>query len=121
MSKEKPDMTAGDGGPPQSEQEENRLIAERREKLHALKAERAAYPNDFRPNVTADELQRRFADDDADTLAGVNETFAVAGRVMAKRVMGKIAFVNLRDGSGDIQLVVQRDHLPQGLYQQFKQ
>ena len=43
-------------------QDENRLIAERREKLHALKAESIAYPNDFRPNTNAAELQQRFAD-----------------------------------------------------------
>jgi len=105
----------------QDERDENRLIAERRDKLHALKAERAAYPNDFRPNTSAAELHRRFGDDDADTLGAVPETFVLAGRMMAKRVMGKIAFVKLRDGSGDIQLVVQRDHLPEGLYRQFKQ
>jgi lysyl-tRNA synthetase class 2 len=34
--------------------------------------------------------------------------------------MGKIAFVRLRDRGGDIQLVVQRDHVPEGVFQQFK-
>ena len=47
-------------------QDENRLIAERREKLHALKAESIAYPNDFRPNAHAAQLHKRFADDDTD-------------------------------------------------------
>jgi lysyl-tRNA synthetase class 2 len=103
-----------------SAHDENRLIAERREKLHALKAETNAYPNDFRPNTNAATLHQRFARDDGETLAGVDETFALAGRMLAKRVMGKIAFVRLQDGSGDIQLVVQRDNLPEGLYQQFK-
>jgi lysyl-tRNA synthetase class 2 len=103
-----------------SAQEENRLIAERREKLHAMKAENIAYPNDFRPNTNAEVLQRRFADDDTETLAEVDEVFALAGRMLAKRVMGKIAFVRLQDGSGSIQLVVQRDNLPEGVYQQFK-
>jgi lysyl-tRNA synthetase class 2 len=102
-------------------QDENRLIAERREKLHALKAEAIAYPNDFRPNTNAAELQQRFADDDTGTLAEVNETFVLAGRMMAKRVMGKIAFVKVQDGSGTMQFVVQRDNLAEGLYQQFKQ
>jgi len=104
-----------------SERDENRLIAERREKLHALKALGNAYPNDFHPDVTAAELQQRFISDDVGTLANVDETFALAGRIMAKRVMGKIAFVKLQDGTGDIQLVVQRDNLPEGHYQQFKQ
>ena len=102
-------------------QDENRLIAERREKLHALKADTNAYPNDFRPNSNAAELHRRFADDDTETLAEVDETFALAGRMLAKRVMGKIAFVKVQDGTGSMQFVVQRDNLPEGVYQQFKQ
>ena len=101
--------------------DENRLIAERREKLHALKAETIAYPNDFRPNTNAATLQQRFADDDTETLAEVDEVFSLAGRMMAKRVMGKIAFVKIQDVTGTMQFVVQRDNLPEGLYQQFKQ
>jgi len=101
--------------------DENRLIAERRDKLHALKAETIAYPNDFRPNTNAAVLHQRFADDDTETLAEVDETFALAGRMLAKRVMGKIAFVKVQDGTGTMQFVVQRDNLPEGLYQQFKQ
>ena len=51
--------------------EENRLIAERREKLNAIRVERNAYPNDFRPNCFTAELQTRFADDDTETLEEV--------------------------------------------------
>jgi len=116
VSKQNTNNSAGDAA-----LDENRLIAERREKLHALRAQNIAYPNDFRPNTNAAELQRRFADDDTETLAGVDETFALAGRMMAKRVMGKIAFVKVQDGTGSMQFVVQRDNLPEGLYQQFKQ
>ncbi len=114
----KPDQSKTDTD---SAVDENRLIHERREKLHALKAESIAYPNDFRPNTHAMVLQQRFALDDNETLAGIDEAFALAGRMLAKRVMGKIAFVRLQDGSGSIQLVLQRDHLPEGVYQQFKQ
>ncbi len=101
--------------------DENRLIAERRDKLSALRERGNAYPNDFHPNTSSVELQRRFGEDDTETLAGVDESFSLAGRMMAKRVMGKIAFVNVRDGAGTMQFVVQRDNLPEGLYQQFKQ
>ncbi len=100
--------------------DENRLIAERREKMHALKAETIAYPNDFRPNTNSAVLHQRFVDDDCETLAGVDETFALAGRMLAKRVMGKIAFVKVQDGTGTMQFVVQRDKLPEGHYQAFK-
>jgi lysyl-tRNA synthetase class 2 len=116
VNKTDQDKTAND-----TAQEENRLIHERREKLHALKAETIAYPNDFRPDTHATDLHKRFGDDDNEKLAGVEEQFSLAGRMLAKRVMGKIAFVRLQDGSGSIQLVLQRDHLPEGVYQRFKQ
>ena len=116
MSKQNQNKTGAD-----TALDENRLIAERREKLHALKAETIAYPNDFRPNTNAAVLHERFADDDTETLAEVDETFALAGRMLAKRVMGKIAFVKVQDGTGAMQFVIQRDNLPEGHYQQFKQ
>ena len=78
MSKQNQNNTGADAA-----QDENRLIAERREKLHALKAETIAYPNDFRPNCNSAELHQRFADDDVETLAEVEETFALAGRMLA--------------------------------------
>jgi lysyl-tRNA synthetase class 2 len=104
-----------------SVEDENRLIGERREKLHALKAQGQAYPNDFRPNAVASELASEYADMENEALQELEERYCVAGRMMAKRVMGKIAFVSLKDASGTIQLVVQRDNLPEGVYQQFKQ
>lgn len=133
MSNDKPNQTAAHAGNASDAnasdtngsdvgtQDENRLIAERREKLHALKIETIAYPNDFKPNSNAATLHTRFADDDTETLAEVDETFALAGRMLAKRVMGKIAFVSILDATGTIQLVIQRDNLPEGVYQQFKQ
>jgi lysyl-tRNA synthetase class 2 len=102
------------------EQDENRLIAERRGKLAALRASGEAYPNDFRKDTTAAQLHARFGEADAESLESIDEVFSVAGRMMAKRVMGKIAFVRLQDRSGSIQLMLQRDELPEGVFQQFK-
>jgi lysyl-tRNA synthetase class 2 len=104
----------------QAEVDENRLIAERRAKLDALRQAGEAYPNDFRKDCTAGELHSRFGGSEASELEGIAETFSVAGRIMAKRVMGKIAFVRLQDRSGAIQLMIQRDFLPEGVFQAFK-
>lgn len=103
-----------------SEQDENRLIAERRQKLDALRNFGNAYPNDFRCNTSAAVLGQRFATAEQTELEKVDEVFSIAGRMMAKRVMGKIAFVKLQDSSGDIQLMIQRDRLPEGVFQDFK-
>ena len=99
--------------------DENRLIAERRSKLGALRELGIAYPNDFRKDTTAASLQERFAESDGEALQQIDEVFAVAGRMMAKRVMGKLAFVSLQDRTASIQLMIQRDELPEGVYQQF--
>ena len=45
---------------------------------------------------------------------------SVSGRVMAKRVMGKASFIKLQDMTGQIQVRMERDRLPDGLYQEFK-
>ncbi len=100
--------------------EENKLIAERRAKLAQLRSQGNAFPNDFTPNAVAAELQQQFADQDNDQLAGYDQLYRLAGRMLAKRVMGKISFVSLLDRSGEIQLVIQRDNLPEGVYQAFK-
>ncbi|MGI9263471.1 MAG: lysine--tRNA ligase, partial [Gammaproteobacteria bacterium] len=45
---------------------------------------------------------------------------AVAGRVMAKRVMGKASFSRLQDMSGAIQLFIARDAVGEDVYRAFK-
>jgi lysyl-tRNA synthetase class 2 len=106
---------------PASEQDENRLIAERRSKLDAWRESGEAWRNDFQPTTTAASLDMHYGGVDAEGLEAVGDRFAIAGRMMAKRVMGKASFASLRDGSGDVQIYVQRDALPEGLYATFKQ
>ena len=109
-----------DSTPEITAEEENKLIAERRGKLSGLRESGEAYPNDFRINASAGVLQSRFESDDKEALEAVEEEFSVAGRMVAKRVMGKLAFVKLLDHDGDIQLMVQRDGLPEGVFADFK-
>ncbi|HEY9149339.1 MAG TPA: lysine--tRNA ligase [Gammaproteobacteria bacterium] len=101
--------------------DENKLIAQRREKLRELRQSTdIPFPNDFRRNVTAGELHAEYDEKDAEFLTANPRRVAVAGRMMAKRVMGKASFTTLQDMSGRIQLFLQRDALPEGVYQQFK-
>jgi lysyl-tRNA synthetase class 2 len=102
------------------QQDENKLIAERRSKLDALREQGNAFPNDFRRNAIAGELHQTFHAHDNDALAEEQIHCAVSGRMMAKRVMGKASFVKLQDRSGQIQLRLERDRLPEGVYQAFK-
>jgi lysyl-tRNA synthetase class 2 len=101
-------------------QEEHALIAQRRAKLNALREAGNAFPNDFRRNAIAGELHAEYDHKDNDALEASPVRVKVAGRLMAKRVMGKASFAQLQDMSGRIQLFLQRDALPEGVYQDFK-
>jgi lysyl-tRNA synthetase class 2 len=103
-----------------SQDEENALIAERRRKLQALRAEGIAYPNDFRRDALAEELHQTHGDKDGETLDAETIRVAVAGRMMAKRVMGKASFAKLQDRSGQIQLFLQRNTLGEDVYEAFR-
>lgn len=99
--------------------DEHRLIAERREKLKQLRAG-IAFPNDFRRDVMAGELHAEYGDKSAEFFETESRRVRVAGRMMAKRIMGKASFTHILDMSGRIQLFLERDSLPEGIYQQFK-
>ncbi|MDD2609199.1 MAG: lysine--tRNA ligase [Giesbergeria sp.] len=111
-------------------QDENQLMAERRDKLRALRqslqgSNGVAFPNDFKPAHHAADLQQQYADTSAEALEAQAVTLSVAGRMMLKRVMGKASFATVQDGSlgstgGRIQLYVTRDALGEELYAAFK-
>jgi lysyl-tRNA synthetase class 2 len=101
-------------------QDEHRLITQRREKLKALRSRGVAFPNDFRRNVMAGELHAEYDAKDNAFFETQPVRVAVAGRMMAKRVMGKASFAQLLDMSGRIQLFIQRDALLEGGYADFK-
>jgi lysyl-tRNA synthetase class 2 len=90
--------------------DENHLIAERRAKLAALRTQGIAFPNDFRRADYAQDLQDAYADAErwtGEALEGEGRRVALAGRLLAKRVMGKAAFAQIQDVSGRIQLFLQ--------------
>jgi len=100
--------------------DDNKLIAERRRKLEALRERGPAFPNDFERNAVAEELKLTFGEHDNEHLVEEDVHVRVAGRMMVKRVMGKASFVKLQDRSGQIQLRLERDRLPEGVYQDFR-
>jgi len=101
-------------------EDENKLIAQRREKLQAMRATGNAFPNDFKPEHKAGALQSQHANTDKEQLAEQGITVSIAGRMMSRRVMGKASFAGIRDVSGDIQLFLQQGQLGEELYADFK-
>jgi lysyl-tRNA synthetase class 2 len=103
-----------------SQDDEHRLIRERRNKLDAMREQGIAYPNDFRRTALAAELVETYDDVDKDALAERKVEVSVAGRLMAKRLMGKTNFIKIQDGSGQIQAMVGRDNFDPELFKAFK-
>jgi lysyl-tRNA synthetase, class II len=106
--------------PPVAPIDENQLIAERREKLRALRTTGIAFPNDFKPGHRAAALQAAHEAQDAPALEAAKVAVTVAGRMMLKRVMGKASFATLQDGTGRIQIYVTRDSVGEADYALFK-
>ena len=100
--------------------DENRLIAERRAKLSALRAGAQAFPNDFRRDALAGELQHAFGERSGEWLEAHPTRVTVGGRMLLKRVMGKASFANIADRTGQIQLFLQKDALGAQHYETFK-
>jgi lysyl-tRNA synthetase, class II len=111
--------------PPSPPSDENQLIAERREKLKALReAQRqgkgAAFPNDFKPAHHAADLLAHHGEKTAELLVKEDMSASIAGRMMLKRVMGKASFATLQDSTGRFQIYVTRDDVGEETYAAFK-
>ncbi len=70
-----------------------------------------SYASDVVATFEPEEHQPREGED-SDNLLRVR----MAGRIVAKRVMGKAAFFHFQDSTGKIQAYVRRDDLPEGFY-----
>ena len=103
--------------------DENKLIAERREKLKALREQGVAFPNDHKVDAFAGDLQAEFEDKDvhtAESIEAIARRVKVAGRIMLKRDQGKVAFVPVQDFTGRIQLFIHQGTVGEETYKAFK-
>ena len=102
-------------------EDENKLIAQRREKLTELRKLGPAFPNDFTPADSAAELDGEHGLRDKDYFEAEKIPASVAGRMVSKRIMGKASFFQLQDASGKIQVFVQIAGIGEEAYASFKQ
>ena len=94
----------------------NHLVAVRRDKLNKLKEE-GKNPFEitkFNKTHTSKEVKENFEE-----LEGKDVT--VAGRIMAKRIMGKASFCHIQDGEGKLQSYVSINDLGEENYKEFKE
>lgn len=97
-------------------EDDNQQIRQRREKLSQIRARAVAFPNDFCPTHFCARILEDYAEYEAEYLEDKAIEVSLAGRVMSRRIMGKAAFAHIQDRTGRIQLFLQRDTLPEGVY-----
>ncbi|MCL2051467.1 MAG: lysine--tRNA ligase [Lachnospiraceae bacterium] len=97
------------------EQDIHQLMKVRREKLANLQE---AGKDPFHVNKYEVTHHSKEIKDNFDELIGTNAS--LAGRIMAKRVMGKASFCNIQDLPGNIQCYVARDSIGEEAYSEFK-
>ena len=100
--------------------DQNKLILERRKKLESLRKDGFNYPRGLEVDAYSNDLQEQFSSLSGEELQSKNQEVMVAGRMMAKRVMGKSSFSKIKDGTGEIQIFLSSSKLPQETYDQFK-
>ncbi len=103
-----------------TEDNDNHVIAERREKLRALREKGVPFPNDFKPDHYASALHEQYGHLENDLLEERAVAVKIAGRMMLKRVMGKASFATIQDKSGRIQLFIAKDSVGDEVYDAFK-
>jgi lysyl-tRNA synthetase class 2 len=101
--------------------EASELIQQRIRKLEVLRKEGVdPYPNNFKVTHTSKDLHETFDPLLDEELKSIEETFSLAGRIMAIRDFGKASFIQIQDRKGRIQVYIQRDIVGDAAFQLFK-
>jgi lysyl-tRNA synthetase class 2 len=91
---------------------ESQLLSERRAKLERIRAAGTdPFPHEFRDRTEIAEVRSAHEGLEAGEESG--KSYRVAGRMLARRGQGKTAFIDLRDGTGQIQIHARADVLGQ--------
>lgn len=97
-----------------SGERENPLRAEKRKKLHALKeANIDPFPHTYERTAMIADLHKRYEGLQSGETTEGKSSYKIAGRLMTKRPMGKAAFFNIQDQSGNTQVYLRNEELAQ--------
>ena len=93
----------------------------RRKKMNDLK-EKGIDPfgKKFERDANSKSVKEKYAEYEKETLEEMNVEVKVAGRIMTKRVKGKVGFMHIQDREGQIQIYVRWDVLGEDMYSVFK-
>ena len=100
--------------------DENQIIAIRREKLGEIRKQGIAFPNQFKRDAFAGDLQAQYGETEKAELDPQEIPVKVAGRMMLQRAMGKARFATIQDVSGQIQVYVNNQGVGEDVHNAFK-
>lgn len=98
----------------------NEQLAQRKTKLAALREQGNAFPNDFHKDAFAADLHAQYGEKDEPELEQLVKSVKIAGRIVARRLMGKASFVHIQDMTGRLQLYVKQETISAAIYEDFK-
>jgi len=102
-------------------EEQSQLRMQRLEKIRQMREEGIElFPNDFKVKHQARDILKIYGSQDQSALEKVDETFVLAGRIMAIRQFGKASFFHLQDRTARIQAYIQRDKVGSDTYTLFR-
>ncbi|MCQ9327466.1 lysine--tRNA ligase [Neisseria dentiae] len=99
---------------------ENQIIALRREKLNEIRKQGVAFPNQYRRDAFAGDLQAQYGALEKAELDPQEIPVKIAGRMMLQRAMGKASFATVQDVSGQIQVYVNNQGVGEAEHNAFK-
>ena len=104
----------------EKKEDENKLIKERRSKLSSLRESGFNFPKPIPIDSYCIDLNNNHEESSKEDLENLNKEVAIAGRMMAKRIMGKSSFSKIKDGTSSIQIFINSKNVSEELYEQFK-
>ena len=104
----------------EKKEDQNKLIKERRSKLSSLRESGFNFPKPIPIDSYCIDLNNNHEESSKEDLENLNKEVAIAGRIMAKRIMGKSSFSKIKDGTSSIQIFINSKNVSEELYEQFK-
>ena len=104
----------------EKKEDQNKLVEERRNKLLSMREEGFNYPISIEIDAIVKDLFETYGKSTREEVIDANKKVKIAGRMMAKRIMGKSSFSKVVDSSGSIQLFLNSKNLDEKTYNNFK-
>ncbi len=104
----------------EKKEDQNKLIKERRSKLSSLRESGFNFPKPIPIDSYCIDLNNKHEESSKEDLESLNKEVTIAGRMMAKRIMGKSSFSKIKDGTSSIQIFINSKNVSEEVYEQFK-